>query len=153
MLSSAIASSSISRLECFARCNTALVCSDISKPFHGAVRLGPVDWGMWFPAPPRRRYLMFSVPSAPCTCWLSGVFGFSGFHELHMYQSELAIPARYVMSMISCGVRSPFTSRPWSSCPSTFTSVVLRVGLLDCSRLGLYRVALSHSLSLSVALA
>ena len=149
-MSSAIASNSISRLECFARCITALVCSDISKPSQGAARLGPVDWGMWFPAPPRSRCLMFSVPGAPYNYWLSGVFGFSGFHELLMYQSEFAIPARYVMSMISYGVRFQFTFRPWTTLPSTLRSIVLVIWLSGCSGDGLQRLALSHYLSLPV---
>ena len=84
MLSSAIASSSISLLECFARCITALLCGEMKSPSHGAVRLGPVDWGMCEPDPPLSLPLICKVLTSGFICFLRGMLGFKGFHELHM---------------------------------------------------------------------
>ena len=82
MLSSAIASSSTSLVECFARCITALLYSDIISPSHGVVRFVPVVWGIC--APPLVLPTMYRDVLPHVIYSLSGMCGRSGFHDVFM---------------------------------------------------------------------
>ena len=123
MLSSAIASSSVSLLECFARWITASLCSEISRPSHGVVRLGPSLYGMC--EPPLRRPLTRKLLSSWFSCSLSGECGRRGFQVLHMYQSWCVSPTWTIRSITIWGVMSRSIDIPYSVVCSRCISIVL----------------------------